>query len=251
VGAVHHRGGRTDVVDAGLLARNRLLAMLTEDERMRMSGEFELVSHEIKDMLYEENQPIEHVFFPISGVLSLVSQMEDGRGVEIATIGSEGMVGLPVFLQAAMTSAHRAFSQIPGQSLRLPASRFNQFISSPDDGELHVALNRYTQALMSMIARAVACNALHTLPQRACRWLLTSHDRVAADEFILTQEFLSQMLGVTRASVNEVARQLQDAGTLRYSRGRVAIVDRAGLEARSCECYRVIRDEYDRLLTRP
>lgn len=239
------------MIDPDTLRRNQLLAMVSDDERARLGSEFELVSHDMKEMLYEEGTPIEHVFFPISGVLSLISQMQDGRGIEVATIGNEGMVGLPVFLQAAMTSAHRAFAQIPGQSLRLPASRLNDFIAGSDNGGLHVALNRYTQALMSMIARAVACNALHPVPQRACRWLLTSHDRVGADEFILTQEFLSQMLGVTRASVNEVARQLQDAGVITYSRGRVTILDRAGLEARSCECYDVIRDEYDRLLTPP
>jgi CRP-like cAMP-binding protein len=116
---------------------------------------------------------------------------------------------------------------------------------------LHLALNRYTQALMSMIARAVACNALHSVQQRACRWLLTTHDRVDVDEFLLTQEFIGQMLGVARASVNEVAQDLQDAGAIRYTRGRVSILDRRELERRSCECYGVIRAEFDRLLVRP
>jgi CRP-like cAMP-binding protein len=202
-------------------------------------------------MIYEENQPIQHVYFPIGGVLSLVSQMQDGRGVEVATIGNEGMAGLPVFLQATLTSSHMAFSQIPGEALRMPAVRFSEFITGSENGGLHVALNRYTQALMSMIARAVACNALHSVQQRACRWLLTTHDRVGVDEFLLTQEFLGQMLGVTRASVNEVARDLQDAGAIRYTRGRISILERAELERRSCECYGVIRSEFDRLLERP
>jgi CRP-like cAMP-binding protein len=239
------------MVNPEALPRNRLLAMLPNDERERLSSQLELVSLELKQPLYEENKPIEYVFFPVSGVLSLVSRMEDGRGIELATIGKEGMVGLPVFLQASLTSAHRAFSQIPGESLRIAATAFNEFTASPENGGLHLALSRYTQALMSMIARAVACNALHTVQQRACRWLLTTQDRVDQDEFILTQEFLSQMLGVTRASVNEVARQLQDTGIVDYTRGRITIIDRPGLEARSCECYRVIHDEYDRLLAPP
>lgn len=239
------------MADVETLAGNRLLAIIAEGERERLAGEFELVSLDLKDWLYRENEPIEHVFFPISGVLSLVSQMDDGRGIEVATIGNEGMVGLPVFLQATRTSAHMAFAQIPGQSLQMPAERFSAFIASPANGQLHIALSRYTQALMSMIARAVACNALHSVQQRACRWLLITHDRIHEDEFLLTQEFLSQMLGVTRASVNEVARQLQEAGAIDYTRGHVSILDRPELESRSCECYRVIRAEFDNLLEPP
>jgi CRP-like cAMP-binding protein len=239
------------VADVETLARNRLLATMSEPERERLAPELELVSLELKKTIYQEDEPIDHVYFPVTGVLSLVSQMEDARGIEVATIGNEGMAGLPVFLQATLTSAHRAFSQIPGQSLRMPASRFSDFISSAQNGGLHVAMNRYTQALMSMIARAVACNALHTVQQRACRWLLITHDRVGADAFLLTQEFLGQMLGVTRASVNEVARELQDGGALDYSRGRVTVRDRSQLESRACECYWVIRREFERLLTGP
>jgi CRP-like cAMP-binding protein len=223
--------------------------MVPDRERERLATEFELVSLELKSHLYREDERIEHVYFPISGVLSLVSQMEDGRAVEVATIGNEGMVGLPVFLQAALTSAHMAFAQIPGQSLRMPAGRFSDFISGGENGGLNLAMSRYTQALMSMIARAVACNALHSVHQRACRWLLTTHDRVDSDEFLLTQEFLGQMLGVTRASVNEVARELQESGAIAYSRGRINVLDRGQLESRTCECYRVITAEFDRLLS--
>lgn len=239
------------MAEIDLLARNRVLAILPRDELERLAPEFELVEMDLKDSVYAENAPIEHVYFPVTGVLSLVSQMEDGRGIEVATIGNEGMAGLPVFLQATMTSSHMAFSQIPGQSLRMPAGRFGEFITSSENGGLQVALSRYTQALMSMIARAVACNALHSVQQRASRWLLTTHDRVGSDEFLLTQEFLGQMLGVTRASVNEVAKELQDAGAIDYTRGRITILDRAELESRSCECYGVIRDEFDRLLQAP
>jgi CRP-like cAMP-binding protein len=236
------------MAEINLLARNRLLAMVPDEERERIAPELELVELDLKQTIYEEGQPIEHVYFPLNGILSLVSQMEDGRGIEVATIGNEGMAGLPVFLQATRTSAHMSFAQIPGQALRMPAGPFGEFIASSQNGALHTALNRYTQALMSMIARAVACNALHSVQQRACRWLLQTHDRVGTDEFLLTQEFLGQMLGVTRASVNEVAQELQDTGAIQYTRGRVTILDRRELESRSCDCYSVIREEFDRLL---
>jgi CRP-like cAMP-binding protein len=239
------------VVDRNVLTGNRLLSMVPGRERQQLAPEFELVSLEIRQTIYREDEPIESVYFPLDGVLSLVSQLQDGRAIEVATIGNEGMAGLPVFLQATLTSAHMAFSQIPGQALRMPAARFSDFLASSRNAGLRVALNRYTQALMSMIARAVACNAVHSVQQRACRWLLTTHDRVGADEFVLTQEFLSQMLGVTRASVNEVARELQGAGAIDYTRGRVTILDRGQLESRSCECYEVVRREFDRLLGPP
>lgn len=239
------------MVDAEILARNRLLAMTPRGERDRLASAFELVSLDLRQMLYQEDEPIEHVYFPVTGVVSLVSQMDDGRRIEVATIGNEGMAGLPVFLQATLTSAHMAFSQVPGKALRMGTPDFSEIISGSENGGLSVAMNRYTQALISMIARAVACNALHSVLQRACRWLLTTHDRVAEDEFLLTQEFLGQMLGVTRASVNEVARDLQEAGAIDYTRGRITILERAQLEARSCECYRVVRDEFDRLLQVP
>jgi CRP-like cAMP-binding protein len=239
------------VADVGILMRNRLLALLLPDELSRLAPDFDVVSLGLKEFLYRENEPIEYVYFPVTGVLSLISQMDDGRGVEVATIGKEGMVGLPVFLQATMTSAQRAFSQVPGESLRMAAPRFADVIAGSENGGLHRAMHRYTQALMSMIARGVACNALHSIQQRASRWLLTTHDRTDGDEFVLTQEFLGQMLGVTRASVNEVARELQQAGAIEYGRGRITILDRSRLEARSCECYDVVRSEFDRLLEHP
>ncbi|HET8672994.1 MAG TPA: Crp/Fnr family transcriptional regulator, partial [Thermoleophilaceae bacterium] len=164
------------------------------------------------------------------------------------TVGNEGMIGLPVFLQGTLTSAHHAFCQIPGEALRMPARSFGDVLGHAENGALHGIMRRYTQALMATISRAVACNALHSVHQRACRWLLQTHDRMSVNEFILTQEFLAQMLAVTRPSVNEVARQLQDEGAIEYRRGRVTILDRAKLERQACECYGVIRDEFRRLL---
>ncbi|HEX6459095.1 MAG TPA: Crp/Fnr family transcriptional regulator [Thermoleophilaceae bacterium] len=235
------------MADASQLAQNRLLASL-DGGLAAIAPDFEAVSLGVRDSIYGQNEPIDHVLFPTSGVYSMVSEMEDGRGVEVATVGNEGMLGLPVFLQGALTSSHHAFCQVPGDALRMPAARFDEIVTGGELPELQTALRRYTQALMSMIARAVACNGVHSVEQRACRWLLQTHDRVGRDEFLLTQEFLGQMLGVSRASVNEVARELQRQETIDYARGRVSIVDRARLESCACECYFVVRDEYERLL---
>jgi CRP-like cAMP-binding protein len=225
--------------------------MVSADERERLAPDFELVEIELKQPVYREAKPIEHVYFPTDGVVSLIARVQEGRGVEVATVGNEGMAGLPLFLQAALTSSQLAVTQIPGHALRMPADRFSEIITNGQNGGLHRALNHYTHALMSMIARAVACNTLHTVQQRACRWLLTTHDRVGAEEFILTQEFLGKMLGVSRPSVNEVARKLQEARAINYARGRIAILDREQLQSRSCDCYAVIKAEFDRLLQAP
>jgi CRP-like cAMP-binding protein len=236
------------VADISQLTRNHLLASLNGGGLAELAGEFEAVNSDIKDHVYRQNEPIEQVVFPTSGVFSLVSELEDGRGVEVATVGNEGMLGLPVFLQGTLTSAHHAFCQIPGDALRMPAARFSEIVTSGEMPELQKVMGRYTQALMAMIARAVACNAVHSVEQRACRWLLQTQDRIGRDEFLLTQEFLGQMLSVSRASVNEVARELQRQGAIHYSRGRVTVLDRQQLESRACECYGVVRNEYDRLL---
>jgi CRP-like cAMP-binding protein len=171
--------------------------------------------------------------------------MSDGLAVEAGTVGNEGMVGLPLYL-GAETSPHRAFSQVPGEALRMRAGDFTAELAR--QGPLHAVLKRYNQALINQMAYSVACNRLHSVEERMCRWLLMTQDRVGAEQFPLTQEFLAQMLGVRRPSVTVVAGILQKAGLIVYSRGLITIRDRAGLEAASCECYRVVRDELDRLL---
>jgi CRP-like cAMP-binding protein len=231
--------------DVRSLEGNRLLAALPREEYERLLPQMEVVSLEFKQILYEMNQPIESVYFHRSGVTSLVALMEDGSVVELATVGNEGMVGLPVFLGAETTSI-RALTQVPGEGVRMKAELLREEVRR--DGALHDLLHRYTQALFHQIARGAACSRVHSVEQQCARWLLMTHDRVDADEFLLTQEFLSQMLGVRRASVNAVARILQKAGLIRYRRGKITILDRQGLEAASCECYRIISEEFTRLL---
>ena len=205
----------------------------------------ETVSLAFKQIIYAPNQPIEHIYFPKSGIISLVNITEDGRTVEAATVGNEGMVGIPVLLGADRMPG-QAISQIAGDAMRMKSDIFKRQVlpGSP----LHNLLLRYTQALLNQISQSVACNCLHSIEQRCCRWLLITHDRVKSDQFPLTQELLSQMLGVRRASVSEVAATLQKAGFIRYSRGRIRILDRRGLEETSCECYRIVKEEFDRLL---
>jgi CRP-like cAMP-binding protein len=222
---------------------NALLSALPPEERRRLP--LEPVAQGLREVVYEPNGPITHVYFPLSGVFSLLVHMADGLAVEAGTVGNEGMVGLPVFL-GAETSPHQAFAQVAGDSLRMRTEDFKGALRR--DGPLHEVLQRYNQALMNQMAYSVACNRLHSVEERMCRWLLMTHDRVGADRFPLTQEFLAQMLGVRRPSVTVVAGVLQKAGLIAYARGWVLILDRAGLEASSCECYRVVRDEFDRLL---
>jgi CRP-like cAMP-binding protein len=192
--------------------------------------------------VYRPDEPITEVFFPLTSVFSLVALADEQIQVEVATIGLEGMVGLPLFLGAA-SSPHASFCQIPGQAVRLSANGLRQALTG--DGALHAGLGRLTQATMVQIAQNVVCNNSHELEPRAARWLLTTHDRVEGDEFFLTQEFLAQMLGARRPTVSQVAARLQDKGLISYARGRMRILDRAGLEKTACQCYSIVRAEFD------
>ncbi|TMB27648.1 MAG: Crp/Fnr family transcriptional regulator [Chloroflexi bacterium] len=227
--------------------RNALLAAIGRAERSRIVSLGEVVHLGLKDVVYEINRPLQHVYFPQSGVLSLITVLENGTGVEVATVGNEGMVGLPAFL-GARSIPGRAFAQVPGEALRLKATTFREQVR-PDDA-LHDLLHRYAQALFNQISWSVACLRQHSIEQRCARWLLMTHDRVAGARFPLTQDFLAQMLGVRRASVSGVASRLQRAGLIRYVRGVITIRDRKGLEKKSCECYRIVREEYRRLVGR-
>jgi CRP-like cAMP-binding protein len=178
-------------------------------------------------------------------VMSMLADIEEDNLVEVATVGNEGMVGLPLFLGATMTPG-QAFAQVPGAALRMSAAAFVKAVNG--SGALSSVLHRYTQALMIQISQGPGCNRAHEIGQRCARWLLLTHDRVGADEFSLTQEFLGQMLGVRRATVNNIAVQFQEAGYIEYSRGSIRICNRKKLEELSCNCYFVIRDEYDRML---
>ena len=224
---------------------NRLLLGLEKKVYQELAPHLEAVSLTLRQKLYEPNQPIEYVYFPINGVVSMLAQMEEGILIEVATVGNEGMIDLPLFLGADLTPG-TSFSQIPGDALRMSAKYFRKAIAT--SGALTRALHRYTQALMVQISQGNACNRIHSLEERCARWLLLCHDRVGKDEFMLTQEFLSQMLGVRRASVNLAAAAFQHAGFIKYSRGRLRISNRKGLESTVCQCYAVIREEYDRML---
>jgi CRP-like cAMP-binding protein len=224
---------------------NRLLSAFPSEVYRRLQPELEAVSMGPKDVVYEPHGPIPHVYFPTGCIVSLVAIMGDGSMFEVATVGQEGMIGLPHFLETD-TAPYRAVTQVPGEALRLDAGVFRDAIGRSGEGVQ--LLHRYAQVLFNQVAWSAACNRAHSLEQRCARWLLMTHDRVHSSKFLLTQDFLAQMLGVHRPRVNRAAGALQKAGLIRYVRGRITVLDREGLEAAACECYRVIRSEYERLL---
>ena len=229
----------------GVPGQNRILSALARELQIRLIPRMEKLSLAIRQVLYEPHAPIDHVYFPLSGVLSLVVTMKSGESVEVTTVGNEGVLGTPVFLGTA-SSPVKASCQVAGQALRMRADQFTR--SLDEHPQLADLVRRYTQAMVHQISQTAACNHVHSVQERMCRWLLTTHDRVGNDDFHLTQELLAQMLGVRRPSVTVAAGLLQDAGLIRYRRGKIHVVDRAGLEAGSCECYGTVREEFDRLL---
>jgi CRP-like cAMP-binding protein len=231
-------------VDRG---RNFILAAVPHAEWERMRARMELLEMQVKDMVYDRNQPIRHVYFPLDCVLSMISQMDDEAAVEVATIGREGMAGLPVFL-GAVSSPNTVVAQVPGTLLRMTSENLREVLMG--DGVLHRQLHRYIQATMVQLSQNVACNRLHTTEERAARWLLMTADRVGGLRFPLTQEFLAQMLGVRRATVSLTAGLLHNAGLISYRRGIITITDRAGLEEAACDCYAIVRQEFDQLTER-
>jgi CRP-like cAMP-binding protein len=225
---------------------NRLLAALPSEVKARLEPNLERVSLPFKEVLYESRELIEYIYFPINAVVSVLTIVEEGTLAEVGLVGNEGMVGLSVFLGIEATS-FKVIVQVPGEAMRMRADVFKDLINS--DSPLYSLLLRYTHALMFQIAQSAVCNPLHSVEQRCCRWLLMIRDRVQSDQFPLTHEFLSQMLGVRRASITVVAGRLQKAELIRYSRGQMTILDSLGLEAVSCQCYRLVKEEEDRLQT--
>jgi CRP-like cAMP-binding protein len=226
---------------------NRILAGMGPEELEQLRPHLTRTRLEVRASLWEPNQPIETVYFPLSCVTSVIAMDDAGGEVEVGTVGNEGMVGLPVFL-GARSSPGRSFTQIPGDALQLPA---DTFLAAAQNGRFREMLQRYTQGFVAQVSQSVACNRLHVPRQRLARWLLSCHDRVGADQFPLTQEFMAQMLGVRRATVSEAASELQDEGLIQYSRGMLTITDRGGLESVACDCYRIVRDEFNRLFGVP
>jgi CRP-like cAMP-binding protein len=223
--------------------RNRILMRLGSADFKRLQRHLHLIEMPRRTSLYEPHRPFDYVYFPETGVASILTVLQDGTETEVATAGYEGFVGLPAFFGAETTSG-RAFWQIPGKAYRLKVDAFRA--ETKRGGALAEALHLYAHGFLDQLAQTVSCNRSHSIPQRAGRWLLMTQDR-AGSEFELTHEFLSHMLGVRRSGVTEVMGALQKARILRYSRGVITILNRKRLEAISCECYRTLSDEFDRL----
>jgi CRP-like cAMP-binding protein len=225
--------------------RNLLLRSLPTVEFERIAPRLVPVTLTATEVLSDPGVPPTHVHFPETAVFSMIVVMADGTAVEAATIGNEGLAGLSAFLGTAAMTA-RCLIQVSGQAHRMTVPAFRRAVATSP--ALETLLSHYTQAFINQVAQSAACNRLHALSERCARWLLMTHDRVGADQFLLTQEFLSYMLGVRRESVSEAAHRLQAAGLIRYRRGKLTILDRPGLETASCECYRTVRADYERLL---
>ena len=224
---------------------NQLLAALPEAEWERWSSQLEAVDMPLGKVLYESGSRVTHVYFPTTSIVSLLYVMEDGSSAEIAVVGREGLVGISLFMGGASTPS-RALVQSAGTGFRLQASLMMQEFNRAGP-VLHLLL-RYTQALITQMAQTAVCNRHHSLDQQLCRWLLLSLDRLDSSDLIMTQELIANMLGVRREGVTEAAGKLQDAGLIRYRRGHITVLDRPGLMKRTCECYGVVKHEYDRLL---
>jgi CRP-like cAMP-binding protein len=225
--------------------KNHLLAALPEAEWQRWLPKLELVEMPLGEVLYESGVTLSHVYFPTTAIVSLLYVMENGASAEIAVVGNEGLVGVSLFMGGESTPS-RAVVQSAGQGIRLAARSMKDEFNRAGPA-LHLLL-RYTQALITQMAQTAVCNRHHSVDQQLCRWLLLSLDRLQGDELVMTQELIANMLGVRREGVTEAALSLQQAGLIRYARGHITVLDRAGLEKRTCECYAVVKKEYDRLL---
>lgn len=227
---------------------NLLLSRLPEEEYQMLRPHLEYFPTPLKTVLFERGKEIRHVYFPLSGAHSVLAVMEDGAAVEVGTVGFEGLSTVDV-LTGSKQSTETTICQIPGESLRLPVDKFNQFLETAK--ELRRLSYRFLQAYLSQVSQSVACNRLHTTEERFARWILVSHDRAKGTTFHITQEFLADMLGVHRPSITLIARSFQQAGLLTYRRGEVTILDRAGIEDACCECYSVVRTQYEKALGSP
>jgi CRP-like cAMP-binding protein len=225
--------------------KNRLLAALPVADLQRWLPLLEAVEMPLGHVLYESGRTLSHVYFPTNAIVSLLYVMEDGASAEIAVVGNEGVVGISLFMGGESTPS-RALVQSAGQGLRLRADAIKQEFQQAGPA-MHLLL-RYTQALITQMAQTAVCNRHHSLDQQLCRWLLLSLDRLQGSELVMTQELIANMLGVRREGVTEGALKLQKAGLIRYARGHITVLDRPGLERRTCECYGVVKKEYDRLL---
>ncbi len=224
---------------------NQLLAALPAAEWSRWQPLLEFVHLPLGQVLYESGRTLSHAYFPTTAIVSLLYVMEDGASAEIAVVGKEGLVGISLFMGGGSTP-NRAVVQSAGIGFRLPSAVVKEEFDHSHP-VMHLLL-RYTQALITQMSQTAVCNRHHSLDQQLCRWLLLSLDRLSGNELVMTQELISNMLGVRREGVTEAALSLQKSGLIRYMRGRITVLDRPGLEKRTCECYDVVKREYDRLL---
>jgi CRP-like cAMP-binding protein len=225
--------------------QNSLLRALPALESERLFAHMELVAMPLGNVLYESGSQLRHVYFPTTSIVSLLYVMEDGASAEIAVVGNEGMVGVALFM-GGETTPSRAVVQSAGHAFRLKGQLLKEEFHRAA-GLQHLLL-RYTQALLTQMAQTAVCNRHHSVDQQLCRWLLLSLDRLPTNKLIMTQELIANMLGVRREGVTEAAGKLQGAGLIKYSRGNITVLDRLGLQARACECYEVVKKEFDRLL---
>ena len=226
--------------------RNRILALLPPREQATVLERCEMVTIQSKAVIWRRDDTIEHVYFPEDGVISLVTEMEDGDSVEAMTVGSDGFAGIAVFHRVP-SSRLKAIVQITGQARRITAADFTELTIECE--AFHKLLHRYSQFVFETVAQSAACNRLHVIEQRCARWLLMSQDRVGRNRFDLTQEFLAEMLGVRRPGVTVAMGILEKAGLITHGRGTITVVDRAGLEKVSCECYRAIKERQAKLIS--
>jgi CRP-like cAMP-binding protein len=225
--------------------QNKILAGLPAKEYARLAPHLTAVSLPLGEILYKTEDAIEYVYFPNSGVVSLVAHMQEGASVEVGLVGNEGMVGMPLVLGDDI-SPNEAIVQIADGAMKMKASVLVAELARA--GQLQVLLLRYALAAIRQVSQTAACNRSHHVGERLARWLLTCHDRVNGNELKLTQEFIAEMLGTRRSGVSEAAMLLQAAGFIRYSRGHITVLDREGLEEFACECYATVKVEFDRLL---
>ena len=225
-------------------AENRLLAALSKTSREALIPKMERVPLAVGDILYHPGDAIASVYFPVTCVISMMTEMKNGTTIEIATVGNEGMLGIAAYLGIDV-AVSKAIVQVDGEALRMKAEELQR--EARREERLDTLLRRYTYALLTQIARSGGCNSLHSVEERYARWLLMMHDRTNVDVFAFTQEFLSEMLGVSRPRVNIVAGTLEKAGLVKHARKRITVLNWEKLEASSCDCYRVIKEEFDQL----
>ena len=241
---MHHSTDAGSVAPAG--RTNCLLARLPSDVSERLRPHLTTIPVKVRQVLYRQGDAIEHVYFPNDCVASVTSVLATGAMVETATVGDEGMVGVEAIFVDRAISIGETIVQVPGTTMeRLEAAAFRAEIAQRSVFEQRVG--RYAQVFLAQVMQTAACNALHPVLERCCRWLLQTHDRVHGHDFSLSHEFLGVMLGVRRSTVTVVAGRLQSAGLIKYAHGRVRVLDRRGLEEASCECYCLIREQFDRL----